>query len=68
MIMSVFTKRCGYVILITAALIMTACNNKSANGGAVGSADSVTMDSVVTEVSREVGVDSLKTDTVSYDK
>ena len=66
--MSIFSKRCGYVLLVVAALTMSACNNKAANSGIAGGTDSVAVDSAVTEMSKVVSADSLKTDTVSYDK
>ena len=68
MMMSIFSKRCGYVLLVVAALTMSACNNKAANSGIAGGTDSVAVDSAVTEMSKVVSADSLKTDTVSYDK
>jgi len=68
MMMSIFSKRCGYVLLVVAALTMSACNNKASNGGVAGGTDSVAVDSAVTEMNKVVGADSLKTDTVSYDK
>ena len=68
MVISVFFKRCGYVFLVASALTMSACSNKAVNGGVAGGTDSVVVDSAATAIIKDIGADSLKTDTVSYDK
>ena len=68
MVISVFFKRCGYVFLVASALTMSACSNKAVNGDVAGGTDSVVVDSAATAIIKDIGADSLKTDTVSYDK
>ena len=68
MVISVFFKRCGYVFLVASALTMSACSKKAVNGGVAGGTDSVVVDSAATAIIKDIGADSLKTDTVSYDK